>query len=252
MGNRHHEEEKLSGCTTLPALVIFCFLMAVTVALSTKAPVPHEADTYTLDTRAYVWDTSLEMDTEPSILAAPSEGDRSVPRQLPVQGKDNLTVSISSDILQEARRLKGQIQISQVVEQALSEKIKAIVSPEKAAILRRLRAEKDERRGPIFARGLAEGRHWATDLASWSEIKKNAAHSSTDVAIIDPEDEPGWQFVGKFRPPSEDYATFSVVDDEGNSVWQAGLIQQFWRGWLAGVRSIYDLVADELEEDVPF
>jgi hypothetical protein len=197
-----------------------------------------------------------------SSATGPESGDKSpVPRPLPIEGKENLTVSISGEVLREARRLKGQIAISQVVEQALAGKIREIQHPEKERLLRRLRTEKDERKGPLFAKGLTEGRNWARDTASWGEIKTYASYTSSDVAIVEPEDEPGWQFVGQFRPPWDDYPNFSIVDDDGNSVWQAGLVQQFWRGWVNGVRSIYQLVKDELEEpetrdvdpeDIPF
>src|SRR5438552_3196582 len=124
------------------------------------------------------------MESNAPIVAAPGSsdtGERGAPRQLALQGKENLTVSISADVLQEARRLKGQIQISQVVEQALMEKIREIHEPEKTAILKRLRYERDERKGTVFAVGFAEGQKWAAGVASWVEIKQYSRLRSADV-----------------------------------------------------------------------
>src|SRR5205823_6672517 len=136
---------------------------------------------------------------------------RSTPRQLPSQGKDNLTVSISTEVLQEARRLKGQIQMSQVVEQALAEKIREIHHPEKAEILRRLRTEKSERKGPTFSQGFAAGKTWAGLIASWAEIREYAKYGSYDV-ILAPEDRPDW-FDGPFQPPLDDYPEWPIVSE---------------------------------------
>jgi DNA-binding CsgD family transcriptional regulator len=158
--------------------------------------------------------------------------------------KENLTVSISGRLLRDVRRYKGQIAISEVVEEALAAKVEEVRDPEKAQILRRLRVERDERRGPDFQRGFQEGQRWAKATASWAEIQDYVKFSLKDVVYEWGVDTNG--FAGSFSAPADDYPDPYFRDENDVPVTNAPEVTRYWRGWLSGVRSIYNLVKDEL------
>jgi len=160
--------------------------------------------------------------------------------------RENLTVSISGRLLHDVRQYKGQIAISQVVEEALAAKVEEVRNPEKAQILRRLRLERDERRGPDYQSGFEEGQRWAKATASWADIKQYVTFNSKDVVF-----ESADGFVGTFRFPTDDYQDPYFRDENDEPVTTAPEVTCYWRGWVAGVHSIYNLVKDELLSTSP-
>jgi hypothetical protein len=126
-------------------------------------------------------------------------------------------------------------------------------------VVARLRVESDLRRGAPYRWGHPEGVHWAREVASWAEICRWAmSYEESDVHVVMAEGvRDGWSgpyldFVGKFRPPEDYDDAPSYIDEEGVSVGDPRKCEQRWRGWLAGVKEVFEMVKTELEPIPPY
>jgi hypothetical protein len=185
-------------------------------------------------------------------MATDSQGPRAAQRI-------NVTVRPETfDRLHEARNKKGiEINVSQVADAAINAELDRREKPGIADLVARLRVESDLRRGKPYSRGYPEGERWAREVASWAEICRWAMTYDEKDVKVDEEVErissTGWQsvgtdFVGKFRAPG-DYNLAPCYLDEaaGDQVGDKDSCEQYWRGWLAGVKGIFEIVRTELE-----
>jgi len=177
-------------------------------------------------------------------------------RQRPAQ-RINVTVRPETfDRLQDARNRRGvEINVSQVADTAINAELDRLDKPGVADLVARLRVESDLRRGRPYTWGYPEGERWAREVASWAEICRFAmTYREMDVKIeVGDIVTDGWRsrgpyFAGKFQAP-EDYDDLAPIyrDENGDQVDDPIKGAQYWRGWLAGVKAVFEMVRVELE-----
>jgi post-segregation antitoxin (ccd killing protein) len=157
--------------------------------------------------------------------------------------------------LQEARTKRGlEINVSQVADAAINSELDRLDKPGIADVIARLRVESDLRRGEPYRQGHPEGVIWARKVASWAEICRYAlTFTERDVRVGEGDmvtngyNHHGLYFAGKFEAPG-DYgqAPPGYVPKDGDEVSELDKCEQFWRGWLAGVKEIFEAVKKDL------
>ncbi len=175
--------------------------------------------------------------------------------------------------LDEARnRRRVDINVSQVCDRAINAELDRAENPELSDLVARLSVESDRRRGVPYRLGHAEGSRWARETGSWAEVCMYGRMDEADVVLGDvtwtwtKDGErvtgQGLGFTGRFAAPEQDYARNTprywgapcFVDSDGDFEKRPHLCDQYWRGWLAGVRDVFAEVSTVLEpvdEDVP-
>jgi hypothetical protein len=171
--------------------------------------------------------------------------------------------------LDEARNRRAvEINVSQVCDRAINAELDRIERPGLADLLTRLSIESDRRRGVPYRLGHLEGTRWAREVGSWAEICGYARLDEGDVVLGDVT----WKyrdsgkvsgtalgFRGRFVAPREDYRANMpsrwgapcFVNDDEELEKQPHLCDQYWRGWLAGVREVFAEVSKQLEPVYP-
>ncbi len=167
--------------------------------------------------------------------------------------------------LEEFRRDGGSINVSKVCNDGILAELNH--GDRKGRVAQRLRIELTSRRGPAWVQGRAEGRRWAEDEASWVEITGNATRwGEKDVAVKDSYRSGTLVlvFAGAFRAPKDylqngidtggapafQWITVAGAGDAGAGAWEFSPVRctAYWRGWLAGVREVYEELRAELPD----
>jgi hypothetical protein len=147
----------------------------------------------------------------------------------------------------------------QVADAAINAELDRREKPGIADLVTRLRVESDLRRGRPYTWGYPEGERWAREVASWAEICRFAMICHEKDVQIEVGDivSDGWRgtgpyFTGKFQSP-EDYDPLAptYIDENGDQVDDPIKGAQYWRGWLAVVKAIFEMVRVELEPIPP-
>ena len=179
----------------------------------------------------------------------------------------NITVKPETKArLDDDRNKKGiEINVSQVCDAAINSALDRAEKPGLSDLVARLRVESDRRRGIPFRLGHGEGTRWATEVGSWAEICRFAGLEEFDVQLgetkwkVTYDGESGTaaalSFAGKFIAPIEDYRENKPSDwgapayRDSDETWidDANQCDQYWRGWLRGVRDLYATASQELE-----
>jgi hypothetical protein len=166
------------------------------------------------------------------------------------------------------------INVSAEVTKALERLLEESENPQvarKIAIVDRLRKALEHRRGPDYQAGFHDGERWAAEDGSWREVRTFAAYSDDDVQVEEVAGQ--WNFIdlvfrGSFRAPAEDYGRYLPEDEHSSARYGAPAFgirlnldpeptwvtypfrcETYWRGWLGGVRAVYDLVVAEIAPD---
>jgi hypothetical protein len=182
----------------------------------------------------------------------------------------NITIKPETKVrLDEARNRRGvDMNVSQVCDRAINAELDRSERPGLADVLSRLRIESDRRRGVPYKLGHVEGTKWAREIGSWAEICDYARLGEDDVVLGDVT----WRykeggkvsgtalgFLGSFAAPREDYPLNSpnrfgapgFVDDDDRCEIRPHLCDQYWRGWLAGVKEVFSAVSEDLQPIFP-
>jgi hypothetical protein len=168
--------------------------------------------------------------------------------------------------LDQARNRRGvEINVSQVCDRAINAELDRAENPALNDLVARLRVESDRRRGVPYRIGHAEGARWARETGSWAEVCMYGRMDESDVVLGDVTwtwTEDGERvrgqvlgFIGRFSAPEQDYARNTprrwgapcFVADDGHYERQPHLCDQYWRGWLAGVREVFAEASTVLE-----
>jgi len=193
-------------------------------------------------------------------LLSPPVNTEPADRHGPVQ---RLNVSVRSetyDRLRAARNMKGvEINVSAVADAAINAELDRLEKPGVADLVARLRVESDLRRGRPYSWGHVEGERWAREVASWAEICNFAMnYEERDVRIeVRPYEVEGFSgagpfFLDRFEAPKDyDPIAPTYVDEYERQVDDPNMGEQYWRGWLAGVKGIFEKVKEELEPILP-
>jgi hypothetical protein len=170
------------------------------------------------------------------------------------------------------RRKGGAINVSAICNAAIVAELDRAENPGFTDLVARLRVESDRRRGEPYRRGHALGASWATSRGSWAEICFYATLDESDVLIevvtwVAKDKSKEWQvptFKSRFVPPVADYPletwnkfgapSYPAQDiDESEAGWVSDRdkCDQYWRGWLAGVKQVYQAVSEVLDPIEP-
>lgn len=179
----------------------------------------------------------------------------------------NITVKPETKARLDAARYRtgSPINVSNVCDAAINAELDRLAKPGLADVIARLRVESDRRRGAPYRLGHLEGQSWARLKGSWAEICGYVQLDEGDVQIAESrwttkDGKREWKipgFAGRFRAPFQDYPKwtpqqhgapgFAYEEEEGRPEDDMNLCDQYWRGWLAGVKDIYAGVSEELD-----
>lgn len=188
----------------------------------------------------------------------------------------NVTVKPETKARLDDARNKRRIEInvSHVCDRAINAELDRLDQGAIADTVSRLRVESDRRRGAPYRRGHLEGQTWATNKGSWAEISfygslDESAVIVENVRLVSKGGTRAWDvptFKGDLTAPEPDYgrstwknldaAPAYPTDDtdwNGNVTWEHNLVKldQYWRGWLAGVQDVFDAVRQHLPAIAP-